>query len=117
MSTAPTPPNATHASASSTKSAHVDPLVAVGQKRLIGNYRQPPIVLEHGKGCEVWDTEGKRYLDLCAGVAVSSLGHAHPRLTQTIAEQAARLIHMSNYFFNVENIKLADELCRKTGYD
>src|SRR5438067_1079889 len=84
-----------------------DPLVAIGKKRLIGNYRQPPIVLERGKGVEVWDTKGKRYLDACAGVAVASLGHAHPGLTKAIAEQAGRLVHMSNYFFNVENLKLA----------
>src|SRR3954471_19652815 len=92
-------------------------LVAIGRKRLVGNYRQAPFVLERGRGCEVWDTEGRRYLDLCAGVAVSALGHAHPRLTQAIAEQAGRLMHMSNYFFNAENVRLADELCVKTGFD
>jgi acetylornithine/N-succinyldiaminopimelate aminotransferase len=94
-----------------------DPLLAVGQRRLLGNYRQAPIVLDRGKGCEVWDTQGRRYLDLCAGVAVSSLGHAHPRLTAAIAEQAGRLMHASNYFFNAENCRLAEELCSKLGYD
>lgn len=94
-----------------------DPLIAVGQRRLLGNYRQAPIVLDRGKGCEVWDTQGRRYLDLCAGVAVSALGHAHPRLTATIAEQAGRLMHASNYFYNAENLRLADELCAKLGYD
>lgn len=94
-----------------------DSLVALGQRRLLGNYRQAPIVLDRGKGCEVWDTEGRRYLDLCAGVAVSALGHAHPRLTATIAEQAGRLMHASNYFYNAENLRLADELCGKLGYD
>src|SRR6185295_425985 len=94
-----------------------DSLVAVGQRRLLGNYRQAPIVLDRGKGCEVWDTEGRRYLDLCAGVAVSALGHAHPRLTATIAEQAGRLMHASNYFYNAENLRLADELCALTGFD
>jgi acetylornithine/N-succinyldiaminopimelate aminotransferase len=95
----------------------VEPLLAIGQKRLLGNYRQAPMVLDRGKGCEVFDTEGRRYLDLCAGVAVSALGHAHPRLTAAIAEQAGRLLHASNYFYNAENCRLADELCQKLGFD
>ena len=92
-------------------------LLAMGQAHLLGNYRQAPIVLERGRGCEVWDTAGRRYLDLCAGVAVSSLGHAHPRLTAAIAEQAGRLLHASNYFYNAENVLLAGELCHAFGYD
>lgn len=92
-------------------------LLAIGQRRLVGNYRQAPFVLERGRGCELFDTDGKRYLDLCAGVAVASLGHGHPRLAAAIAEQAATLMHVSNYFYNAENLRLADELCRATGYD
>jgi acetylornithine/N-succinyldiaminopimelate aminotransferase len=92
-------------------------LVSLGQRRLLGNYRQPALVLARGQGCELWDTAGKRYLDMYAGVAVASLGHAHPRLTATIAEQAGKLMHTSNYFFNEENVRLAGELCEKTGYD
>ena len=79
-------------------------LLALGQTRLLGNYRQAPIVLERGRGSELWDTDGRRYLDLCAGVAVSSLGHAHPRLAAAIADQAGALIHASNYFYNAENV-------------
>src|SRR4029079_16940622 len=89
----------------------------LGQKRLLGNYRQAPIVLERGHGCEVFDTEGRRYLDMCAGVAVSALGHAHPKLVAAITAQAAKLIHASNYFYNAENVLLADELCTTFGYD
>jgi acetylornithine/N-succinyldiaminopimelate aminotransferase len=88
-----------------------------GQRRLLGTYRQAPIVLDRGRGCELFDTQGRRYLDLCAGVAVSCLGHAHPRLTATIAEQAGRLMHTSNYFYNAENLRLAEELCARTGFD
>jgi acetylornithine/N-succinyldiaminopimelate aminotransferase len=94
-----------------------EPLLATGQKRLLGNYRQAPFVLDRGKGSELFDTEGRRYLDLAAGVAVASLGHAHPRLTAAIAEQAGRLMHVSNYFYNAENLRLAEELCALTGYD
>jgi acetylornithine/N-succinyldiaminopimelate aminotransferase len=92
-------------------------LEKLGETRLVGNYRQAPFVLERGRGSEVWDTEGRRYLDFCAGVAVCSLGHAHPRLVTAIANQAARLMHVSNYFYNAENIRLADELCRRSGMD
>lgn len=94
-----------------------DDLVEIGRRRLLGNYRQAPVVFAHGKGSELFDVEGRRYLDLCAGVAVSALGHAHPRLSQALAEQAGRLMHVSNYFFNEENVRLADELCARTGYD
>src|SRR4029079_8423462 len=80
-------------------------------------YRQPPVVFVRGKGCELWDKSGKRYLDLCAGVAVSSLGHAHPRYVAALSAQAGRLMHMSNYFYNEPNILLAAELCKRTGMD
>ncbi|NUQ75802.1 MAG: aspartate aminotransferase family protein [Polyangiaceae bacterium] len=94
-----------------------EPLLAIGPKRLLGNYRQAPFVLDRGKGSELFDTEGRRYLDFAAGVAVCSLGHAHPRLVAAIAEQAGRLMHVSNYFYNAENLRLADELCAVTGFD
>jgi len=97
------------------KASNAD-LVAVAQKRLYPNYRQAPFVLARGRGCEVFDVEGRRYLDLCAGVAVCSVGHAHPALVRAIAEQAATLMHVSNWFYNEVNIRLADELCRRTGF-
>lgn len=92
-------------------------LLDLAHKHLYPNYRQAPFVLARGKGCEVWDVAGKRYLDFTAGVAVSVLGHAHPRLVSAIAEQAGRLVHMSNYFYNEPNVRLADELARRTGFD
>ncbi len=94
-----------------------DQLIAAGQRYLLGNYRQAPVVLVKGEGVHVTDTTGKQYLDFAAGVAVNALGHAHPRLVRTIADQAARLMHVSNYFYNAENVLLAKELCEKTGYD
>jgi acetylornithine/N-succinyldiaminopimelate aminotransferase len=113
----PTPDGSADALLSLVNSTSEADLLAVGQRRLLGNYRQAPIVLDHGKGCEVFDTAGRRYLDLCAGVAVSALGHAHPRLTAAIAEQAGRLLHASNYFYNAENLRLAEELCARFRYD
>jgi acetylornithine/N-succinyldiaminopimelate aminotransferase len=90
-------------------------LVSLAAERLYPNYRQPPIVLTRGKGTVVWDVGGKRYLDLAGGIAVSSLGHAHPALVKAISEQAGRLIHVSNYFYNEPNVRLADRLTELTG--
>jgi acetylornithine/N-succinyldiaminopimelate aminotransferase len=92
-------------------------LVAIGRDFLYPNYRQPPMVIVRGEGSVVWDADGKRYLDFCAGIAVSALGHAHPRLVRAIAEQASRIIHTSNYFYNEPNLLLARKLCTLTGLD
>lgn len=92
-------------------------LVALARRRLYPNNRPAPIVFVRGRGCELFDADGRRYLDLCAGVAVCSVGHGHPALARAIASQAASLMHVSNYFYNEPNIRLGDELCRRTGYD
>jgi acetylornithine/N-succinyldiaminopimelate aminotransferase len=90
-------------------------LLATAAKRLYPNYKPAAMVLARGRGCELFDVDGRRWLDLCAGVAVCSVGHAHPKLVKAISEQAARVMHVSNYFYNEENIRLADELCEKSG--
>lgn len=92
-------------------------LLDQAKKYLYGNYRPAPFVLTRGKGCEVWDVEGKRYLDMAAGVAVCSVGHAHPHYVAAISEQVAKLGHVSNWFYNDENIALARELCERSGLD
>ncbi len=92
-------------------------LLAMADAHLMKNYRPAPVVFVRGHGSTLVDTEGKSYLDFAAGVAVNSLGHAHPRLVRAISDQAARLMHVSNYFYNEENVLLAAELCEKTGYD
>jgi acetylornithine/N-succinyldiaminopimelate aminotransferase len=94
------------------KSAH---LLETARERLYPNYKPAGIVLARGKGCDVFDVDGRRWLDLAAGVAVCAVGHAHPTFTRVLAEQAAKLVHVSNYFYNEENILLADELCRRSG--
>jgi len=92
-------------------------LVSYGQQFLYPNYRQPPFVFARGQGSVLWDVSGKRYLDLYAGIAVSTLGHGHPKLSAAIAEQASKLLHVSNYFYNEPNVRLAQQLCRLTGMD
>src|SRR5580704_11651537 len=103
---------APHAPTSASPPSRNAELAALGARYLYGNYRPAPIAFVRGRGCELFDADGKRWLDLCAGVAVCSVGHAHPTLTRAIAEQAASLMHVSNYFYNEPNIRLADELCR-----
>jgi acetylornithine/N-succinyldiaminopimelate aminotransferase len=90
-------------------------LVATAQAYLYPNYRQAPMVLVRGRGSEVWDATGKRYLDMLAGIAVCSLGHAHPRLVEAISAQASRLSQVSNYYYNEPNVRLAERLCQMTG--
>ena len=92
-------------------------LLSLAEKRLYPNYRWAPIVVHHGKGSELFDVDGKRWLDMAAGVAVCSVGHAHPKMVAAIAEQAGRVMHTSNYFYNEQNILLAAELTEKSAMD
>ncbi|MGD8860289.1 MAG: acetylornithine/succinylornithine family transaminase [Myxococcales bacterium] len=91
--------------------------IETASKVWLANYRPAPIVLERGEGCRVQDVEGRRFLDLCGGIAVVSVGHGHPVLARAIAEQAARLMHTSNLFYNVRAIELAEQLQQRTAFD
>ncbi len=82
----------------------------------LGNYRPAPIVIDRGRGCEVWDVEGKRYLDLCAGLAVVSIGHSHPAFQAAVAAQAGKLTHVSNLFHSEPPIQLASALKSRTPF-
>ena len=90
-----------------------DDLVAAGRRLLTNNYRQAPIVMARGEGCLLFDVDGRRYLDMTAGIAVCVLGHGHPGLADAIAAQARRLMHVSNLFFNDMQLELADALSRR----
>jgi acetylornithine/N-succinyldiaminopimelate aminotransferase len=92
-------------------------LVQGAKAHFLKTYRQPELVLSHGQGCKVWDTDGREYLDLYAGIAVSALGHAHPRLVKAISDQAAKLLHTANYFYNEPNARLAVKLCQLARMD
>src|SRR5664279_2813145 len=82
---------------------------------LFQNYARYPLVLHRGKGCYVYDTSGKRYLDLIAGIGVNALGYAHPRITKVIREQAGRLIHTSNLYYTEFQGKLGKRLAGISG--
>jgi len=83
--------------------------------RLMNTYNRLPIALQRGDGAWVWDTDGNRYLDALAGIAVNGLGHGHPRLVKAIAEQAAKLIHASNNYRVPQQEALAERLCVLSG--
>ncbi|MGV9328641.1 acetylornithine transaminase [Streptosporangium sandarakinum] len=73
-------------------------------------YGVPPVALARGEGARVWDADGGEYLDLIGGVAVSSLGHAHPALVEAVSRQVAVLAHTSNLFINEPEVLLAERL-------
>jgi acetylornithine aminotransferase len=82
---------------------------------VLNTYGRLPFALSHGEGCHVWDTEGRRYLDALGGIAVNTLGHAHPKLVPALQEQVARLIHCSNYYQVPLQETLAAKLCEISG--
>lgn len=83
----------------------------------MNTYGRLPVTFVRGEGVWLWDDAGRRYLDALAGVAVNGLGHAHPKLVKTIAEQAARLIHVSNIYNIAEQSLLADRLAERSGME
>jgi acetylornithine/N-succinyldiaminopimelate aminotransferase len=88
-------------------------LLAIGRKLLINNYGRAPIVMARGEGCLLWDSDGRRYLDMTAGIAVCILGHGHAGLAAAVAEQAGRLHHTSNLYYIEAQIRLAEALSRR----
>ncbi|HRW19663.1 MAG TPA: acetylornithine transaminase [Dermatophilaceae bacterium] len=79
---------------------------------LLPVFGTPQIVLSHGQGCYVVDVDGKRYLDLLAGIAVNTLGHGHPALVDAVTKQASQLVHVSNFFTSEPQVELAEALLR-----
>ncbi len=82
---------------------------------LLQNYARYPLALARGKGCWVYDLEGRRYLDLLAGIGVNALGHAHPRITKVIRQQAGLMIHSSNLYYHEYQGPLAKRLAQISG--
>ena len=78
---------------------------------LMNTYARQPIAFTHGKGVHLWDSKGTQYLDCIAGIAVNTLGHAHPRFTATLSAQIGKLMHVSNLYQIPEQEQLADQLC------
>jgi len=85
------------------------------EPHVMKTYGRLPMALSHGRGCWLWDTDGRKYLDGLAGIAVNTLGHAHPKLVPALQDQVAKLIHTSNYYAAPLQEKLAAKLCEISG--
>jgi acetylornithine aminotransferase len=88
---------------------------APAEPHVMPTYGRLPIALSHGRGCRVWDTDGREYLDALAGIAVNTLGHGHAKLVPALQDQIAKLIHCSNYYAAPLQEKLAAKLCEISG--
>ena len=80
------------------------------ERNVVPSYARFDLVLERGEGSYVWDVDGKRYLDLAGGIAVCSLGHAHPEIAKALDEQSRKLIHVSNLYYNEPQGRLAKRI-------
>ncbi|MCO5062369.1 MAG: acetylornithine transaminase [Kiritimatiellae bacterium] len=87
-------------------------LIQLNKQYVINTYA-PNLLLTRGKGCRVWDAEGRSYLDFLAGIAVAQVGHCHPKLVAAIQKQAATLMHVSNLYYNENAPRLAAKLVEK----
>jgi acetylornithine aminotransferase/acetylornithine/N-succinyldiaminopimelate aminotransferase len=102
------------ASRRSVSAAHIR---AQEARHLMNTYKRPPLVFTRGRGCRLYDSQGREYLDFLGGIAVNALGHAHPRLVRVIRREAGRVIHLSNLFHNAYQGPLATKLANWSGLD
>lgn len=92
-------------------------LMMVSERYVAQTYARFPVLLVRGKGTRVWDLEGEEYLDFVSGLAVCNLGHCHPKVVKAIQDQAEKLIHVSNFYYNEPQIQLASLLCQHSFAD
>jgi acetylornithine/N-succinyldiaminopimelate aminotransferase len=92
-------------------------LLDAGSRHLMAFTKRAPVALVRGEGMRVWDSDGKEYLDFTGGIAVTALGHSHPRVVGTIREQATTLLHVSNLFHIPQQTHLAKLLCEHSFAD
>jgi len=101
----------------SPRASKTDSILRDANAFLLPTYKRQPIIFTHGRGCYVYDSRGKKYLDFLGGIAVNALGHAHPRIVKVIRREAARAIHLSNLFHNSFQGPLARKLAEWSGMD
>ena len=92
-------------------------IINKADKVIAATYKRFPIVITRGRGCTLWDAEGREYTDFVAGIAVCSLGHAHPRISKAISTQADTLLHVSNLYYTVPQTELASWLVENSFAD
>lgn len=86
----------------------------IDKQKYLPTFKRFPIAFKTGKGSRLWDVEGKEYIDMLAGIAVNNVGHCHPRVVKAIQEQAAELIHISNFFVSPSQVALSERLTKVT---
>ena len=96
---------------------NTEEIIEIGNKYVMNTYGRLPMALVKGEGIKVWDADGNEYLDFVAGLAVTSLGHCHPAVTEAIAKQARTLMHCSNIYYIEPQVKLAKLLVENTDLD
>src|SRR5580692_3120957 len=101
----------------SPRSSEAKSILRDANQFLMPTYKRQPLVFTHGRGCYVYDSRGKKYLDFLGGIAVNALGHAHPRIVKVIRREAARAIHLSNLYHNAFQGPLARKLASWSGLD
>ena len=94
-----------------------EPIEPFAEPALMHTYARAPISFARGEGCTLWDSDGNEYLDALGGIAVTFLGHCHPKITETITLQASKLLHTSNLFHIQEQARLSEKFCRISGMD
>jgi acetylornithine/N-succinyldiaminopimelate aminotransferase len=87
-------------------------LQALERSSVIPSYVRFPVEFVRGEGAYLWDDEGREYLDFLCGISVTNVGHCHPRVVAAVREQAGRLMHVSNLFYNEPAMRLAQRLSR-----
>src|SRR5215471_1128749 len=92
-------------------------LIEKEQRHLLQIYHRYPLIVESGRGCWLFDTEGNAYLDAMSGIGVNALGYAHTRITDVLAKQAGLAVHTSNYVYHRYQGELAERLCALSGLD
>lgn len=88
---------------------------ALDDAYVLHSYGRVPVALDHGKGCEAWDVEGKHYYDFTSGIGVNAFGYCDDGWVKAVTEQAARIQHMSNYYYCEKNARLAEALMKASG--
>src|SRR5271168_3703176 len=106
-----------HKLATHVRTPKLDPRISAADKFLLPTYKRQPFLFTHGRGCHVYDSTGKKYLDFLGGIAVNALGHAHPRIVRVIRRESARAIHFSNLYHNEFQGPLARKLVEWSGMD
>ena len=94
-----------------------EPLPHYPEPALMTSYARLPVSFVRGEGCQLWDSEGKEYIDALGGIAVTFLGHCHPQINDAISLQASKLLHVSNLFHITEQASLGEKFCRISGME